>query len=276
MPVELQSWPRPHFAPGGSSPLLYYVAFGTFDLSRNRLAIGCVCVSGVVFGSRRARGLAPGGGSVMLRHRGATDDRGGMAGVRRPVGDAGVSHGQGERRKLRLLACATCRDHLLRSPYPEFAEVLTVAERYADGEATDRERAAAFATNVDQSLTEPDGAAWHYRSLVGFALGEFSGELGTHLRNRASGRSTWASPSSLRDLFGNPFRHRALDPEWLTSTVTAIARQMYDSRDFSSMPILADALQDAGCENDDILNHCRGPGPHVRGCWVVDLVLGKE
>jgi hypothetical protein len=55
----------------------------------------------------------------------------------------------------------------------------------------------------------------------------------------------------------------------------SLARQMYESRDFSSMPILADALQDAGCDNDDILNHCRGPGPHVRGCWVVDLVLGK-
>jgi hypothetical protein len=51
---------------------------------------------------------------------------------------------------------------------------------------------------------------------------------------------------------------------------------MYDSRDFGAMPILADALQDAGCDNEDILDHCRGPGPHVCGCWVVDLVLGKE
>jgi hypothetical protein len=51
---------------------------------------------------------------------------------------------------------------------------------------------------------------------------------------------------------------------------------MYESRDFSAMPILADALQDAGCEDESILAHCRGPGPHVRGCWVVDLVLGRE
>jgi hypothetical protein len=63
--------------------------------------------------------------------------------------------------------------------------------------------------------------------------------------------------------------------EWRTSTAVAIARQMYESRDFSPMPILADALQDAGCDNEDILNHSRGDGPHVRGCWVVDLVLGK-
>ena len=55
-----------------------------------------------------------------------------------------------------------------------------------------------------------------------------------------------------------------------------LARQMYESLDFGAMPILADALQDAGCDSADILNHCRGPGPHVRGCWVVDLVLGKE
>ena len=53
------------------------------------------------------------------------------------------------------------------------------------------------------------------------------------------------------------------------------ARTMYETRDFSAIPVLADALQDAGCENADILNHCRGPGPHVRGCRVVDLVLGN-
>jgi hypothetical protein len=80
----------------------------------------------------------------------------------------------------------------------------------------------------------------------------------------------------LRDVFGNPFRPAAADPSWLTSTVVALASQMYDSRDFSPMPILADALQDAGCDNADILDHCRGTGLHVRGCWVVDLVIGKD
>jgi hypothetical protein len=79
----------------------------------------------------------------------------------------------------------------------------------------------------------------------------------------------------IRDIFGNPFRPATLDPSWLTSTVTALARQMYESRDFSAMPILADALQDAGCSDEAILSHLRGPGPHVRGCWVVDLLLGK-
>jgi hypothetical protein len=80
----------------------------------------------------------------------------------------------------------------------------------------------------------------------------------------------------LRDIFGNPFRPVAFSPEWRTDTVVTLARTMYESREFGAMPILADALQDAGCDNDDILNHCREPGTHVRGCWVVDLVLGKE
>ena len=80
-----------------------------------------------------------------------------------------------------------------------------------------------------------------------------------------------------RDIFGNPFRPVAFEPDWRTSTAVAIAKQMYDARDFGAMPILADALQDAGCENEDVLTHCRDAmGVHVRGCWVVDLVLGKS
>lgn len=79
-----------------------------------------------------------------------------------------------------------------------------------------------------------------------------------------------------RDIFGNPFRQIAFSPEWRTSTVVTLAKSMYDSRDFGPMPLLADALEDAGCEHADILDHCRGTGPHVRGCWVVDLVLGKS
>jgi len=81
----------------------------------------------------------------------------------------------------------------------------------------------------------------------------------------------------VREVFGNPFRRVTVDPNWLTSTVTALARQAYESGDFTLLPILADALQDAGCENGDILNHCRDAhAMHVHGCWVVDLVLGKE
>jgi hypothetical protein len=81
----------------------------------------------------------------------------------------------------------------------------------------------------------------------------------------------------LRDIFGNPFhKRRKFDARWRTNTALLLAKSMHESRDFSAMPILADALQDAGCDDDDVLNHCRGLGPHVRGCWVVDLLLGKE
>jgi hypothetical protein len=79
----------------------------------------------------------------------------------------------------------------------------------------------------------------------------------------------------LRCIFGNPFRPATLDPAWRTSTAVAIAQGIYDERAFDRLPILADALEDAGCDNNDILNHCRDTGPHARGCWVVDLVLGK-
>ena len=77
------------------------------------------------------------------------------------------------------------------------------------------------------------------------------------------------------DVAGNPFRPVAFDPAWRTGTAVAIARGMYEAHDFSAMPILADALMDAGCDDEDVLAHCREPGPHVRGCWVVDGVLGK-
>jgi hypothetical protein len=83
----------------------------------------------------------------------------------------------------------------------------------------------------------------------------------------------------LRDIFGNPFRLVAVDPDWLTwngGTVPKIAQTIYAERRFQDLPILADALEEAGCTNADILDHCRRPGEHVRGCWVVDLLLGKE
>lgn len=80
-----------------------------------------------------------------------------------------------------------------------------------------------------------------------------------------------------RDIFSNPFRPVAFDPSWRTSTAVGLAQSMYESRAFDRMPILADALQDAGCTNEDVLSHCRDPKQvHVRGCWVVDLLLGKE
>ena len=93
----------------------------------------------------------------------------------------------------------------------------------------------------------------------------------------ASRSAPFAGAPLLRDILGNPFRPVAFSPDWRTDTAVLLARQMYESREFGAMPILADALQDAGCDNPDILDHCRDTTlTHVRGCWVVDLVLNKS
>jgi hypothetical protein len=82
----------------------------------------------------------------------------------------------------------------------------------------------------------------------------------------------------VRDIFGDPFRTLALDPAWLAwhhGAATRFAADIYDSHAFDRLPLLADALEDAGCTDPDLLGHLRCPGPHVRGCWAVDLILNK-
>jgi hypothetical protein len=81
----------------------------------------------------------------------------------------------------------------------------------------------------------------------------------------------------LRDVVGNPFRPAALDPAWLAANdgaVVQLARAIDSDRAYDRLPILGDALEEAGCADAEILSHCRGPGPHALGCWAVDLVLG--
>ena len=81
--------------------------------------------------------------------------------------------------------------------------------------------------------------------------------------------------SLLRCIIGNPFRPVAFAPEWRTTVAVGIAAQIYESREFGNLPVLADALEEAGCDHPVVLAHCREPGEHARGCWVVDGVLGK-
>jgi hypothetical protein len=83
--------------------------------------------------------------------------------------------------------------------------------------------------------------------------------------------------SWLIDIFGNLFRPVAFDPRWRSESAVALARTAYDTRNFTLLPILADALEEAGCDHPEVLSHCRDPRQvHVRGCWVVDLVLDKS
>src|SRR5262249_42386801 len=80
----------------------------------------------------------------------------------------------------------------------------------------------------------------------------------------------------LRDIFGNPFKPAKMKSSWLTSTVLSLAKSIYDNRRFEDLPILADALEDASCDNAEMLEHARSGGEHLKGCWLVDLLLQKE
>jgi hypothetical protein len=95
---------------------------------------------------------------------------------------------------------------------------------------------------------------------------------------RATARLTQAA--ILRDIFGPLlFRETGIHPVWLAwhnGLVVSMAQRMYETRDFGDMPVLIDALTEAGCDNAEILAHYRQPGPHVRGCWLIDLVLGRS
>ncbi|MBN9518744.1 hypothetical protein J0H58_09530 [bacterium] len=80
----------------------------------------------------------------------------------------------------------------------------------------------------------------------------------------------------LRDIFGLlPFREVVVPPHWRSEAVVALARGISAERAFERLPVLADALEDAGCDCQEVLEHCRGPNHHVRGCWVIDEVLQK-
>ena len=217
-------------------------------------------------------------------------------------------------RKSRLLAVACCRRIMHLIPAQEAQQCVEAAERYADGVLSDDELEAAITASMhgtnEEALsrherglrfepfegeaisavgrvhrTEPHGRSGMYRAVCSawelaerFPDGVPPGAVSVYhgQPNAEYEREQARQVELLRDIFGNPFRPVTFYPDWRTDTVVALALQMYELRDFSAMPILADALQDADCGSDDLLSHSRSEGPHVRGCWVVDLVLGKE
>jgi hypothetical protein len=191
--------------------------------------------------------------------------------------------------KLRLFACACCRRlwHLL--PDPRSRAVVVLAEAYADGRA-----ASSTMTAARREARAATGDGHAYQALHAAA---YVGAIPLFSRVREGARScaetavegsrnlsTWgaertAQAALLHDLFGNPFRKVAVDPAWLRwreGMVPKMAQAVYDEYRFGDLPILADALEEAGCADADLLGHCRGPGPHARGCWAVDALRGKQ
>jgi hypothetical protein len=189
-------------------------------------------------------------------------------------------------RKLRLFAVLCCRRVWARLPDDRCREAVAVCERFAEGTATRAELEVAQ-SGAEAAFTEYDdrdgwetaasavSAACEVTDLLVF-VGQTARETALLVwpRDRRRAEYQWQCRVA-RDIFGNPFRPVPFASDWRTDTTLTLARQMYDARDFSAMPILADGLQDAGCDSADILDHCRGLGPHVRGCWCVDLVLGR-
>jgi hypothetical protein len=222
--------------------------------------------------------------------------------------------GKASERRLRLLACAFCHglwDRLGDSD----RDLVEVVERFVEHQASEQDLAAArervmntlpFAPRARAHVWAAAQATTSTRGFSGIArlLAEIGNTLRTHWNQPADSdmvRMTSAvaflpfhvlegtinhfgwlpetspqQPLLIRDIVGNPFRPVTINPAWRTSNVTALAQAIYVDRAFDRLPILADALEDTGCDNADILNHCRQSGVHFRGCWVVDLLLDKE
>jgi hypothetical protein len=194
-------------------------------------------------------------------------------------------------RKLRLFGCACCRTvwHLLGGR--QYRKIVQVAERYADGQATAqalaKARREAYYVPIKgwKGAERAAQAATHHLAWPTLSVSDFREvllcvrEASVHDDTDAVDRAD-CSPlhTLLRDIVGNPFRPVVRDPGWLSwngGVVPNLAQAIYEERAFDRLPILGDALEDAGCADADVLTHCRSGGEHVRGCWVVDVILGK-
>jgi len=192
-------------------------------------------------------------------------------------------------RKMRLFAVACCSQIWELMLDPRCRAAVEASAQYADGlisESLLDLLSAAAEEAWEDTIGEPGEECRIAESVAHAASYASSPSLALSVLMEAIQAAAEVVPGGvsiaqitqadlLCDIFGNPFRPAALDPAWRTETVLALARVIYEERAFDRMPILADALQDAGCTDEDVLNHCRGPGPHARGCWVVDLILGK-
>jgi hypothetical protein len=220
----------------------------------------------------------------------------------------GLVRGKASERKYRLFGCACCR----RLVWPLLSEerstkAVDTAERYADGLASKealasagelahevtkafalgtRAHSAAFAAEAAAKLDWSGEVLARHAMCAAYSSGEcppYSVERRSkavrehwkYVRAMVQDAKTEAS-ALLRDIFDNPFRGITLDSSWLQPRVLSLAQGIYNDRAFGRMSEMAEALEAAGCMNREILSHLRGPGPHVRGCWALDLILAKS
>jgi hypothetical protein len=194
-------------------------------------------------------------------------------------------------RRFRAFACACLREVYDVLPDRRSRQVVDVAEQFANGLTSRRKleqaaRAAGEAAREAWFGVQEGGVPDHLFYLANAAseLGEETGARAAwsvcHLLAGLAGPHVPRDvPGLIREVFGNPFRSPALPDGWRAwnrGTVVRLAQQIREEQRFDEMPVLGDALEEAGCTDTTILDHCRSGGHHVAGCWVLDLLLAEE
>ena len=209
------------------------------------------------------------------------------------------ANGIGTWRKRFLLSLA-CAHRVAGVMSPEGVGAVEAAERFVAGSASEDERWEAFVAS-GEAMDEANDLRTHKADYCAYRLVQLAAEretpatwnddLAAWIAQTAPEAFAWTGSKWdepvlyahhrdiagwVRDIFGNPFRRVSFDPEWKTFSVVALAQTMYDSQSFDETPVMADALARAGCDRLEILSHCWTQTRHVRGCWVIDAVLGLE
>jgi hypothetical protein len=205
-------------------------------------------------------------------------------------------------RKLRLFAVACCRRGWEALIDLRSRRAVEAHEAYADG-LIDKETLAAIASEAkgvpyneavhgsNRPSHASNNAAWAVAKFgvslrvedvahdMGDAVDAWTTDPHAIYMDHGSGDESKVQANLFRDIFGNPFQTKTIDPAWLkwnNGTIPILAGAIYEEKAFDRLPILGDALEEAGCIDRDILDHCRGEGMHARGCWVVDAILGRR
>jgi hypothetical protein len=193
-------------------------------------------------------------------------------------------------RKLRLFCCACCRLIWDLFPDPRNRDMVLAIEDHPEGDFSNPELDKAIASS---SIREAEVSSNPAYRIANYLRSGFYRRTGGHSALTVALRAATTSPEGparqahmaeqaelLRDVFGPlPFRPVTVQPQildWNDRLVVRLAHGIYDQRSWSDMGVLHDALLDAGCNEQEVLEHCKGPGPHSRGCWIIDLLLNKE